>query len=364
MKTKKIFSFLLIGVVLISINFSSCKKEEEEPKTNIVPSSFVVDVPSAINSPNVSGSKATESDTLNGNVIYGNLRTFINVGCAAANVVNTIIYSIYVYNINQAMIFDYVGNYDQRTKHVEVIEGASLNGVYFQFKMTITDSGTKAIQVFWNTNPVKGVAILSPYDINRTLSNVFTNTRYMVEYSEAENAYEKQMLVSIANYPTSIQGTTNAINNLKMFAGKNGNLVTLWGNSNHPAAIILDPSLVGKDYAFIAHADAALNTGCAQVAITPTDVNTTTNIFSTYSVYSVLNSAINTVYPGLPQNQIDAYLANTDAPAYFVAPQGFVSCGTNVPASPAGAFSASFVNLSGLTPYVPYDVKNLSISFQ
>ena len=364
MKTNKIFSFLLLGAVLVIANFSSCKKEEEEPKTNIVPSSFVVDVPSAINSPNATGSKATESDTLNGNVIYGNLRTFIHVGCAAANVVNTIIYSIYVHNINQAMTFDYVSNTDQRTKHVEVIEGASLNGMYYSFKMTITDAGAKAVQVFWNTNPVKGVAILSPYDINRTLSNVFASTRYMVEYSEAENAYEKQMVVSIANYPTSIQGTTNAINNLKMFAGKNGNLITLWGNSNHPAATIIDPSQVGKDYAFIAHADAALNTGCAQVAITPTDVNSTSNIFSTYSVYNVLNSAINTVYPGIPQNQINSYLSNTSAPAYFVAPQGFVSCGTNVPASPSGAFPASFVNLSGLTPYIPNDVKNLSISFQ
>lgn len=368
MKTRTFFHYAFLMFVAAAIMFSGCKKKKEEtPKTNIIPSSFQVAVPSSMNS--ATASKSTNSiDTLSGNVIYRNLRTFIHVGCAASDVIQTIMTAIYANNINQAMTFTFPGHEDGRTKNAVVVEGATFAGVSYQFKMTITDDGTNAIQVFWNTNPVKGVAIMSPRDINRTLSTIYANTRYQVEYSEAETAYQKQMTVSISGFPKLISTNTDYINNMKMFVGKNNNLLTLWGNSNHPIATIVDSALVGKDYAFIAHSDDAVNIGVAKVGITPTDHSTTTDIFTTYSVYNVLNTAIHVVYDPyyapnpVPQNIVNSYLLNTDQPAYFTSPQGFVSCGTTIPSN--AAFTSSFINLDGLTPYVPNDIKNLTISFQ
>ncbi|MBI5219804.1 MAG: hypothetical protein HY958_12830 [Bacteroidia bacterium] len=357
---KRILFSLSAIVLIFSLLFTlSCKKKSEETKSNIVPSTFKVDVPSAINSATATGSKSIETDTLSGNVIYANLRTFIHVGCVAADAVNTIMVAIYTHNINQAMTFDYVSNEDQRTKHVVVIEGASFGGTSYQFKMTITDQGSNAIQVFWNTNPIKGVAILNPYNINKNWGATYASTMYMVEYSEAgENSYQKQMTVSIANFPL-IPGNTNSINNLKMFVGKNGNQLTLWGNSNHPNATIINPAQVGKDYAFVAHSDAGLNIGVAKVGITPTDHTTTTDIFTTYAVKNVIDEDFYAVYGvHLP----NSFLANAEAPAYFVAPQGYVSCGTSIPNN--SGFTSTFNNLDGLTPYIPNDVKNLTLSFQ
>lgn len=364
MKTKNVLKTLLGTLLIAGFIFSGCKKDEE--KANIVPSNFKVDVPSAINA-EATTTKSAQSDTLSGNDIYGNLRTFVHVGCVAADMVNHIMVAIWANNINQAMSLDYVSNDDHRSKHLVVIEGASFEGVSYQFRLTITDQGSNAMQVFWNTNPVKGVAIMNPYNINRTTETIYQNTMFRVDYSEAgENNFEKQMVVFITDFPMQVSQPWS-INNLKMFVGKNGNQLTLWGNSNHPVATLVDPSLQGKDYAFIAHSDASLNIGCAQVAITPNTVNTTTDLFTTYSLYNVLNSEIHTVYDpyfpgGMPQNVINSYLKNTDVPAYFIAPQGFVSCGTNIPNN--SGFTASFRDLSGLTPYVPYNVKNLSISFQ
>lgn len=361
MKNKNYFHYAFLMFMAVVIVFSSCKKKKEEtPNTNIIPSSFKVAVPSSINS--APTSKSVNTDTLNGNVIYENLRNFINVGCAASDVVQTIMTAIYANNINQAMSFTFLGHEDGRTKNAVVIEGATLNGVSYQFKMTITDGSSNAIQVFWNTNPVKGVAIMSPYDINRTLSTIYTNTRYQVEYSEAESSYQKQMIVSISNFPKLISTNTNYINNMKMFVGKNGDLLTLWGNSNHPEATIVDPALIGKDYAFVAHSNDAVNIGVAKVGISPTTVTTTTDLFTTYSVYNVLYSAIQVVYPTATQSQINSFLNNTGQPAYFTSPQGFVSCGTTIPNN--SAFTSSFIDLAGLTPYIPNDIKNLTISFQ
>lgn len=365
MKTKSVFSFGLIFLFVFVFVLGGCKKNNTDvvqpTPTNQVPSTFKVDVPSSMNS---SSAKSVEADTLTGGVIYANLRTFINVGCAAADVVQGIMTAIYSLNITSAMSFSYPSHEDGRTKSFVVVQNAAYNGTTYQYKMTVSDQSSPAIQVFWNNNPVKGVAIISPYDWDRNIGTTYSNTKYKVEYSEEASVtgYEKQMIVSIAGFPQLVSANTNYINNMKMFVGKNGNLLTMWGNSNHPSATIVDPALVGKCYSFVAHSDASLNIGIAKVAISPTDVASTVDIFNTYSVYNVLNTAIHVVYPTATQNQINSYLKNTDQPAFFTAPTGFVSCGTTVPNNTG--FTDSFNDISSLIPYVPSDIKNLTISFQ
>lgn len=367
MKSKKTalsgFVFILFMVVL----FSGCKKEKDDVippvTTTQTPSTFKVDVPSSLNSPD-SAKSINTIDTLSGDDIYRNLRTFINVGCAAADVIQNIMTAIHSMSITTSMSFTWTSNVDGRSKSFTVVQNQAFNGTTYQFRLTISDGSSQAIQVFWNNSPVKGVAIISPYDWDRThFGTQYSSTRYMVEYSEAgEGGYDKQMTVSIVQFPQLVAGFTNYINNLKMFVGKKNNLLTIFGNSNHPSATLVDVNLVGKDYAFVAHSDANLNIGVAKVAITPSTVSTVTDIFNAYSVDSVLSSEIHTVYPAATQAQINSYLSYTDQPAYFVSTQGFVSCGANIPGNTG--FTTSFIDLSGLSPYIPSDIKNLTISFQ
>jgi len=61
----------------------------------------------------------------------------------------------------------------------------------------------------------------------------------------------------------------------------------------------------------------------------------------------------------VPQDIIDAYLANTEAPGYFDS-HGFVSAGT----SPGDEYDRLDVRLPDMSPYNPKDVGNLTIVFK
>ncbi len=148
-----------------------------------------------------------------------------------------------------------------------------------------------------------------------------------------------------------------------MFVGKKGDILDVYGNANLPKAKIIDTTHVdGYNWAFVARSNDKLNISVAQVALPPCTLNNLTNIFSTYSILNVLTAEINEAYPLASQEQIDAFLVNTNTPAYFNGTQGFLSCGPVKPTSPAG-FTNEFVDLSNLEPYYPTMINALNISF-
>ena len=64
------------------------------------------------------------------------------------------------------------------------------------------------------------------------------------------------MVVSITNIQDEDEGF---LDNMKMFVGKNGDLIDVYGNSNHPELTILDPDFQGgRSYAFVARGDQAV----------------------------------------------------------------------------------------------------------
>lgn len=364
MKTQVRLLFLATITLLI---IGSCKKEEEDNKdTNpesILPQNIVVDIPSSISS-SQSGKSGkvykTAVDTLSGEEIYESLRFFIAVGEQSAEIVNAIISAIKQYNIDKPMTITYTSNDDGRSKTLVVAENQSYDGVTWQYGLTITDQDSAdAMKVFWNKSPKKGVAIMSPYDINRTEDPSLAGVLYKIEYSEAgELGYNKHMIVSITDYPVQ---DIFGIDNLKMFVGKNGDFIDVYGNSNHPNIILADTTFTGgRNYAFVARGHDVDNVGLAIVALPPSSVNTTTDILDTYSIINVITEELNNA--GITDtNAINAYLSNAEAPGYFIAPNGFVSSGSNVPSHIA--FTSTFVDLSALNPYIPNDIKNLIISF-
>jgi hypothetical protein len=208
---------------------------------------------------------------------------------------------------------------------------------------------------------VKGTAIVSVYNLNMSTNEMYKNTKYRVDYSEAgELGYDQQMVVSITGNPlTDIYST----NNLKMFVGKIGNQVDVYGNSNHPDLWLFKPTSVGYDWAFVARADVNANISVAQVALPPMTLTSVNGMFETYALKNVLSTDFHAFYDNLfPSSLISIYLESVlkdaNAPAYFNN-GGFVSSGTNVPSG----FSNDFIDLSSLSPYVPADIMNLNIGF-
>lgn len=360
---------LIIKVTVFFVFFYGCKKDDkttDEPKPNIVPKTFAVIIPSSVNAAVSSKDfKSSTQDTLEGNDAYQMLRGFVAVASGAAQITNDIMTAIYAHNLSQPTSFNFTGDDDHRLKHCDVIAGAIYNNVNYQYRLTITDSlnvNAVGIQVFWNTSPIKGIAILNPYNIDRIHHDIsYANTRYMIEYSEAETTYQKQMTVSIAGIPLSGNWS---INNMKMFVGKNNDLLTMYGNTNHPMVTIVDVNNpMDRSYSFVAHVNDLLNIAVAKVGLPPSLLAQNDSVLTEYSLYNVLHADIVAAFPTLPQTYIDTYLLTAKSPAYFMGNTGFIGCGTTVP-SFAGFNDATFLDIANLKPYIPNDVRTLTISFQ
>ena len=366
----KKLNFLLVLALLALVFFISCTKEKNEAEVtneSILPANWGVDIPDAIS--NVGKTKnlsTTYGDTLNGNEIYENLRTFIAVGESASEIVNAIITSISVNNINEPMSLTYTSDEDSRAKHLDVIENTTFDGESWEFQMTISDVGSStnadeglALQVFWNRQPIKGIAIIKPYNLNRTENVDSPNTIFKIAYSETgENGYNKQMVVELDAFPNP-NNDKWYMNSLKMFAGKVGDIVNVYGNSNHPNAFFFDSTATGYDWAFVASANDVTDIAVAEVGLPRNNLNSTdrTELLVTNSIHTVFNDQL--VVLGYEQDDIDNYLFNTDAPGYFYG-NGFVQGGM----APSGDYSTLESYIGNLTPYNPSEIRDLTISFK
>lgn len=374
MKTAKLISFVLITGLAFSILLTSCEMNQDETsQEDILPSSFSVDIPASISSSTANGRLGARSaeDTVKGNDIYVNLGTFIAVGEASSQLVEEFIAGIRKYKIDRVMSITYVGEDDNRVKNLIVLSDVSFEGQDWDYELTITDAdseseadGGKALQIFWNkASTVKGIAIIKPYNCDRIKNANAPDAMFRIDYSEAgELGYDAHMEVSIAGLPVgSPLNDLYAINTLHMFAGKKGDVVDVYGNSNHPNAILFSGT-PGFNWAFVASGNDPANIGVAEVGLPPStlDSDDRSVLLKEYSIKNVFTNEITAVWPGIDQNVLAAYLSTTAAPGYFNDSQGFISGGK----SPGAAWDVLAKRLDTLSPYNPKATSNLSISFK
>jgi len=272
------------------------------------------------------------------------------------------------------MMVTYMSNDDQRTKNLAVSKVALYNGRTYQFRLTITDAasegsqdGGKAMQIFWNTSPIDGVAILKPYNIDRLKNSNDTSAIYSIEYSEVPtNDYDSHMQIEIAGLPMpDADLEPYAIHSLKMFAGKKGDEVDVFGNSDHPNAKFFTQDL-GFDWAFVASGFDQQNIAVAEVGLPPCmlDDNTRKVLLQDYSIKSVFTEQINkwflATYGIRPDStDLSKYLHNADAPGFF-SNQGFIQAGT----APSVQYDPLVSRIQALSPFSPKSVHDLTINFQ
>jgi hypothetical protein len=147
---------------------------------------------------------------------------------------------------------------------------------------------------------------------------------------------------------------------LKMFAGKNGDIIDVAGNSNHPNATFFTGDS-GFNWAFVASGSESNEIGVAEVGLPPSNLDEPSKavLLGNYSIKNVLTREINDLWPGIDQEGVNAYLYNTGAPGYF-ADHGFVQGGV----APSDEYIALESRLSLLSPYNPKEVTNLEIAFK
>ena len=375
MKTMKFISF--IGIVgLASLLASSCESNKDiKPQEDILPNSFSVDIPTSISNKNyvnggrIGGRSAT--DSVKGNDVYKNLGTFIAVGEEASKLVEGIIRGIKKYHIDRVVSMTYVSDDDRRTKNLVVASAVDFEGQTWDYELTISDAdakgqsdGGKAIQVFWNkTHLIKGIAIIKPFNCDRAKNANAGNAMFRIDYWEGGSlGYDTQMEVRIAGLPLGNPlENPYAIGSLHMFAGKKGDVVDVYGNSNHPNAIFFSGN-VGFDWAFVASGNEPKDLGVAEVGLPPSTLSSTDRavILKEYSIKNVFTTEIKAAWPGLDPTMVAKYLKNTAAPGYFSNKKGFISGGV----SPGADWDALAGRLDSLTPYSPISTSTLTLNFK
>lgn len=368
---KRLNLMISTTLIMIALLFQSCEKNEIDPNNqnkDILPERFKVDIPNSISS--VSYYKDANVDTLQGNDIYEHMRNFIHIGEHAADIVGEIILAISWHHLNQPMFFSFTSDEDGRVKHVEIIENSEFEGTVWQYQMTISDEGTEmntgksntAMQIFWNKAPIKGIAILNPYNIDRTVEPEMSQAMYRIDYSEAgDMGYEHHMIVTIGGLPVADPlENPYSVKTLKMFVGKNGDAVSVFGNSDHPNATFFSGE-VGFDWAFVAAGKQSSDIGVAEVGLPSNTLNS--NIRYTLlvenSIKNVFTDQIYALWPWIDSTTVQAYLFNADAPGFFNH-GGFVQGGD----SPGPQYNSLLNIIAGLSPYNPAEINILEVAFK
>jgi len=378
----RILKLSALATIALGVLFASCKDKEEiaDPKDeNILPVSFSVEVPSVITQ---ESSMKSDNETLHGGAIYMHMGTFVAVGKGASLIVQDIITAIRLYGIDKPMSLTYASDDDGRSKNLTVVENTEFEGTTWEYQLTITDAdseseedGGLAMQIFWNTAPVKGIAILDPYNINRNDTGDWASANFRIDYTEENpnSEYEKEMIVSISGLPlpdtTGNEEARWAMQTLKMFVGKKGDVFDLYGNSNHPNANFFTQN-TGFNWAFVASADNAKNLGVAEVGL-PMSEETSSDrniLIKEYSIKNVFKAEILDAY-GVTEEQLSEYpgaealveaaLTNTNPPAYFDN-GGFKQAGQK----PDNNYDEIIPRIESLTPYIPNNITNLQVEFK
>ncbi len=368
-RTKKL-SLISIFIFLAGVLFfTSCETDPlgQNPDNSILPDKFSVDIPDAI-SQEISSKKSVAIDTMKGNNVYEHLTFFIHVGEEAAEIVEGIIRGISMYDIDRIITLTYEGEDDGRIKNLVVEAVSEYEDRVWDYGLTITDAesevnedGGKAVQIFWNESPREGISILKPYNIDRTGAN-FLDAMFRIDYSEAgEMGYDAHMIVSIFDLP-SIDPLLEpfAMNAMKMFVGKKGEYVDVYGNSSHPNAKFLT-STTGYNWAFVASGEDNRDVAAAEVGLPLSTLDATGRavLLEEYSIKNVFTNEVKTVWPSASDELIAAWLTNTESPGFFD-DNGFVQGGI----LPGDEYSAVAERLTGLSPYNPKSIANLEISFK
>jgi hypothetical protein len=367
MKKLSFFSFVvfLLGILF----FTACENSYEGPglEESILPDQLTVEIPSAL-SQDVSAKKSAAVDTLKGGQIYRHLVFFIHAGEHSARIARHVMWGLRIYKIENVITLTYVSDDDGRVKNLVVVESPEFDGRVWEYGLTITDAesegeedGGKAMQVFWNRNPNEVVTIIKPYNLDRTNERDWAMAMFRIDFSAAgELGYDKHMIVSIADMPAIDPLLAPfAMDGMKMFVGKDGDYVDVYGNSSHPNAKFLTEK-VGYNWAFVASGSETEDIGVAEVGLplSTVDAEGRAVLLEENSIYNVLYNEVKTIWPHASDEILNAWLTNTEAPGYFD-DKGFIKGGE----APGDEFLPLVDRTLGLSPYNPKTIANLEINF-
>jgi len=371
MKKIKSLSFLMMSVMMLATLITGCESNPDvESDKDILPQTLSVEIPNSLTISGSGGGRVNQhlSDSIKGNDIYKHLGTFIAIGKESAKLVEEIINGIRKHHIDRVLTLSFTSEDDGRIKNLVVTSNVTFEGAQWDYQLTVTDAdsedaagGGKALQVFWNnTAPIKGISIIKPYNCDRPKNQNAPDAKFRINYSEeSSSGYDATMEVLIAGLPMTLDEPFS-VNNIHMFAAKKGDVVDVYGNSNHPNAKLFGDES-GMNWAFVASGNKTKDVAVAEVGLPASSIDSDDRevLLKENSIKNVFENTILEIWPQIDRNVLDAYLSDINAPGYFNH-AGFISGGT----SPGPDWDELAARIDNLTPYNPKTVSELDLEFQ
>ncbi|MCZ6693226.1 MAG: hypothetical protein O6939_04910 [Bacteroidetes bacterium] len=357
---------LIVGLITsCSIDDDGGNNQPEELTTAILPQpeSVIIDIPDALSfgGPGFGNRVAQDEVGVESEDLYDGLRLVVAIGEAAAEITGEILTVIIASGVADLESFTLISDDDGRTKNFEVTRDVTYNGVDYEFELNMFDEdGSQAAQIVWTREPFLGVATLNPYHIDRREDENLADTFLRIEFGQGKNDYPAFMEISITGFPPE-EDDDEFLDNMKMFVGADGDIVEVYGNANFPSLQIIDPNFSeGRNYAFVARANDPLDIAVAQIGLPPSSVGTNENILEDYSIFNVFSEEL--MSAGIDNEELIALLLQgTEPPGYFEGELGLTGIGDDVPDNPG--FTDEFIDLSDLSPFVPSEVRDLTLDF-
>lgn len=369
---------LLFGAIAL-LSMNSCKKDDDNDNAdtdlkNPFPTTMTVDIPDAIAGSSTKSTLKAGSER-DGAEFYNGLRMHVAVAKAGAQLLDEFMDAIREYQLNRELDITFTDDTDNREKHLVVVKDQTFEGISYKFKLTLSDVLNSSnedegigLQIFWSGNPVKGLAIIKAKNLNEN-ENDLNDALIRIDYSEEGlGGYDATMVVSIADLATN---TANiwSMDRLKLFAGKKGDIIDMFGNSNHPLGTIIpstDPDSIGINYAFVASGNLPGDYAVAEVGLPLSSLNTTSRdiLLKENSIKNVLiktvaiNESISIDSATTVIEEFDLF-RNITPPGFF-ANNSFVEAGI---APDSAQYASYIIRMDALTPYNPSEVADLSLDF-
>ncbi len=357
---------LFFNIFFVLVLFPCCDlfdhSLEETEKREIIPQNVGIDIPGSLSS----DEEAERFKSLTGDSVYSYLRYYVYLSENANLVLQKTYNRLRSIDTQGITEFSFTG-LDGFTKLVSLKQNYEVEADTFDFYMEIFDQtySNIALKAIWNENPLNQIILFQPSKLNHLEMKDHPDAMVKIEYSIPlqDNQYDtiaSSYLSKLSTFGSGIYMPDNIL----ITIGKKASALSITGSVNVPKAYIFDITYTGgRNWTFLANADEVKNIASAQIALAPSYLENTENIFTEYSVHKVFADELRISRPDLAYLSDDELFVEVGIdPSELQSPvfydiSGFLSAGE----TPSGY--ESLLNFDFSEPYIPIIVRDSTVSF-
>ncbi|MFN8257450.1 MAG: hypothetical protein U0W24_17275 [Bacteroidales bacterium] len=358
----KIYVFsLLIILISSSCDFLNLNVEEQE-KAKIIPDKVYIDIPSCLNSDELSSNFKSSS----GDSVYNYLRYYLFLKIDAERILQQTYNRLKNIDTKGLAEFSFTG-VDGNTKLVSLRQNYVLGEDTMQYYMQIYNESYSdlALEAYWNLDPLKQVITYYPSKVDVNQMQAHPDCIVKIDFNVPGSNSEFDTVSNVFLYHFTLSQKNRFMpDNMLITIGKKSNSLTLNGSINVPEAWYFDANYTGgRNWTFFSNCDIINNRACVQLALPNSWYDTNENLFNEFYPKVVFANEVRISRPDLANLNDDEILMamginpdDLETPGYFNE-NGYFSAGESVPPG-----YENLLDFNNLVPIVPVVVRDSSLT--